>query len=153
MCSLVFVWVPNNWSGAILKACLYVGYILLARLPCLASVATQRLEVPGWGRYPVPPCPAQRRTMSRGRVVRGEPWVDVKWISKKWIKWKRNSVRDWRLPMGWVSTWASYCLAILSGLQVGPEQLVRGLFLKLLPVCGIQFSVSSALSDLSRRRN
>jgi hypothetical protein len=44
MCSLVFMWVPNNlrgrWGGGQLyqKLLLYVGYVLLAGLPCLASV-------------------------------------------------------------------------------------------------------------------
>lgn len=39
MCNLVFTWVPNNWRGGYPKKCFQsVGYILLAGLPCLASV-------------------------------------------------------------------------------------------------------------------
>jgi len=39
MCSLTFVWVLNKWSRGYSKSyCLYVEYVLLAGLPCLASV-------------------------------------------------------------------------------------------------------------------
>ena len=40
ICSLVFMWVPNNctWHDYPKSCCLNVGYVLLARLPCLASV-------------------------------------------------------------------------------------------------------------------
>jgi hypothetical protein len=55
MCSLVFMWVPNNWIGGYPKSCsLYLGYVLLAG--CLVwpqwerkHLASQRLEVPKWG--------------------------------------------------------------------------------------------------------
>ena len=53
MCNLVFVWVLNNWNRGYPKSCcLSVGYVLLAGLPCLTlermSLASQRLDVPGW---------------------------------------------------------------------------------------------------------
>ena len=58
MCSLVFMWVLNNWSGGYPKSCcLYVGYVLLAGLPCLASVGeevpslAETLSARVWG-YP-----------------------------------------------------------------------------------------------------
>ena len=39
MSSLIFMWVPNNWNRGYSKSCcLSVGYVLLAGLPCLASV-------------------------------------------------------------------------------------------------------------------
>ena len=39
MSSLVFIWIPSNWSRDYAKSCcLYVGYVLLPGLPCLASV-------------------------------------------------------------------------------------------------------------------
>ena len=39
MCDLVFVWVPNKWSWSYPKSYyLSMGYVLLAELPCLASV-------------------------------------------------------------------------------------------------------------------
>jgi hypothetical protein len=42
MYSLVFKWVPNNWSGGYPKSCYlymgYMGYVLLAGLPFLATV-------------------------------------------------------------------------------------------------------------------
>jgi hypothetical protein len=39
MCNLVFKWVLNNWSKGYPKSCcLPIGYVLLAGLPCLASV-------------------------------------------------------------------------------------------------------------------
>jgi hypothetical protein len=39
MCSLVFMWVLNNWSESYPKSCcLSVGYVLPAGLPLLASV-------------------------------------------------------------------------------------------------------------------
>ena len=39
MCNMVFMWVLNNLDGGYPKSCcLYVGYVLLAELPCLASV-------------------------------------------------------------------------------------------------------------------
>ena len=42
MCSLVFMWVLNNWSRDCPQSCcLYVGYVLLAGLPCLASVGEE----------------------------------------------------------------------------------------------------------------
>ena len=40
MCSLVFLWVLNNWNKNYPKS-RYVGYILLAGLPCLASVGEE----------------------------------------------------------------------------------------------------------------
>jgi hypothetical protein len=37
MCSLSFMWVPNNWNwGCPKSCCLYMGYALPAGLPCLA---------------------------------------------------------------------------------------------------------------------
>jgi hypothetical protein len=41
-------------QGLSQKLCLYMGYVFLAGLPCLASVgkeapSSQRPEVPGWG--------------------------------------------------------------------------------------------------------
>jgi hypothetical protein len=45
MCSLTFMWVPNNWGRGYLRSCcLYVGYVHLAGLPYLASVGK---EAPG----------------------------------------------------------------------------------------------------------
>ena len=42
MCSLVFVQIPNSWRRGYLKSCrLYVGYVLLVGLPCLASVGEE----------------------------------------------------------------------------------------------------------------
>lgn len=42
ICSLAFMWVSNNWNGDYLKSCcLYVGYVLLAALPCLDSVGEE----------------------------------------------------------------------------------------------------------------
>lgn len=39
MCSLVFMWVPNNCCGGYPKSChLYVDYVLLVELPCMPSV-------------------------------------------------------------------------------------------------------------------
>ena len=39
MCRLVFMWAMNSWDRAYTKSsCLYIGYILLAGLPCLDSV-------------------------------------------------------------------------------------------------------------------
>jgi hypothetical protein len=39
MCSLVFMWVLDNWNSGYPKSwSLYVGYVLLAGLPCMASV-------------------------------------------------------------------------------------------------------------------
>ena len=55
MGSLVFMWVLNNWSGSFPSSyCLYVGYVLLSGLPCLASVeevapSLSRLKVAGLG--------------------------------------------------------------------------------------------------------
>ena len=63
-CSLVFMWVPNNWSGGSPKSCcLHVGYIPLPGLLCLASVGKDELSsddilyarsgwYPGMGRIP-----------------------------------------------------------------------------------------------------
>ena len=46
MCSLTFMWVLNNFSVGYPKSCcLYVGYVLLARLPCLASVGEDVLSL------------------------------------------------------------------------------------------------------------
>jgi hypothetical protein len=49
MFNLVSVWGGSQTTGAgrelSQKCCLYVGYVLLARLPCLTS---KRLDVPGW---------------------------------------------------------------------------------------------------------
>lgn len=48
-------WFLNNWSRSYPpNCCLYVGYVLLARMPCLASVGEgvpnlQTLKVPGLG--------------------------------------------------------------------------------------------------------
>lgn len=51
MQQMVFMWVPNSWSGGYPKSCcLYVEYVLPAKLPYLASVrddVSQRLDVPG----------------------------------------------------------------------------------------------------------
>jgi hypothetical protein len=47
------MWVVNNWDGGYHKSCcLYVGYVLIAGLPCLAQwerkyLALQGFEVPG----------------------------------------------------------------------------------------------------------
>jgi hypothetical protein len=47
--------VPNKWRNGYPKSCcLFMGYVLLDGLPCLASVermplAPQRLDVPGLG--------------------------------------------------------------------------------------------------------
>jgi hypothetical protein len=46
MCSLVFMWVLNNQNSGYPKSCyMYIGYALLPRLPCLASVGE---EVPSF---------------------------------------------------------------------------------------------------------
>lgn len=53
MCSLTFMRVLSNWNGGCPKSCgLYVGYVLLAGLSCLASegedvLASKRLEALG----------------------------------------------------------------------------------------------------------
>ncbi|EDL99626.1 rCG37811 [Rattus norvegicus] len=59
MCSLVFMWVPNNRSSGCPKSCcLYVGYVLLAGLSGLASVGeeapsfAERWCVRVWGQNP-----------------------------------------------------------------------------------------------------
>jgi hypothetical protein len=42
MCSLTFMWVMNNQCRGYPKGCcLSVGYVLLAGLPCLASVGEE----------------------------------------------------------------------------------------------------------------
>jgi hypothetical protein len=39
---LVFMWVTNNWNGNYPQSCyLYVGCVLLAGLPCLASMGEE----------------------------------------------------------------------------------------------------------------
>ena len=44
---LVFMWVPNSWSRGYFKNyCLSVGYVLLAGLPCLASVGQEAPSLP-----------------------------------------------------------------------------------------------------------
>ena len=66
MCSLVFMQVLNNWSrGYPRSCCLRVGYVLLAGLPCLASVgedclASERCEMPGWEGIPKGPTGSER---------------------------------------------------------------------------------------------
>jgi hypothetical protein len=56
MCSLVFVCVLKNRRGGLFPkaVALYLGYVFLARLLCLAQqdriyLTSQRLKVPGWG--------------------------------------------------------------------------------------------------------
>jgi hypothetical protein len=47
MYSLVFLWVPHNWSGGYPKGCcLCVGYVFLAWQPCLASVGKDMHQTP-----------------------------------------------------------------------------------------------------------
>ena len=54
VCVLVFICVPNDWSGGYPKSCfLSMRYVLLAGLRCLSCwericLALQRLDVPGW---------------------------------------------------------------------------------------------------------
>jgi hypothetical protein len=60
------MWVLNNWIGGYPKSCcLYLRYVLLARLPSLAlerkNLASQRLEGGGEEKFWVSPH-AQRRT-------------------------------------------------------------------------------------------
>ena len=46
MCSFAFKLVPDNWSGRYSKSCcLYVGYVLLAELPCLTSVGEEASSI------------------------------------------------------------------------------------------------------------
>jgi hypothetical protein len=56
MYSSVFMRVLNNWNRGYSKSCcLYEGYVLLAGLPCLASVGeeapslSQTFKYQGWG--------------------------------------------------------------------------------------------------------
>jgi hypothetical protein len=55
ICTLACMWLPNNWCwGYPNSCCLHMRYILLAGLPCLASVwriclPSQTLVVPGLG--------------------------------------------------------------------------------------------------------
>jgi hypothetical protein len=75
MCSLVFMWVPNNWSmGCPKSCCLCVGYVL-AGLPGLASVGEdvpRDLKYQGGVDTQGPP-PAQRR----GKRMGEELWEGV----------------------------------------------------------------------------
>jgi hypothetical protein len=40
------MWVLNNLNGGYPNSCLYVGYVLLAGLPCLASVGEEVPSLP-----------------------------------------------------------------------------------------------------------
>jgi hypothetical protein len=82
------MWDLNNWSRGYPKSCcLSVGYLLLAGLPGLALVgeeglASQRLEVPGWG-YPGDPTYSEEKGRRMGErmwegVTRGGGERDVK---------------------------------------------------------------------------
>ena len=69
--------VLKNWSEGYPKSCcLYVGYVLLAGLPCLASagedapILIRDLLCQG-ERYPGGPPSAQRRRQEGGRIVGG----------------------------------------------------------------------------------
>jgi len=65
MCSLVFMWVPNNCSrGCPKSCCLSMGYVLLVGLLCLASVGE---DAPGWrDTYEGPPSQRRRGGLGRG---------------------------------------------------------------------------------------
>ena len=77
MCSLVILYVLNNWSGIYPKGyVIFLGYIHLAGLPCLVPVekeviALQSLEVPGRQKASVPPSTHRpRRVRKEGMIVR-----------------------------------------------------------------------------------
>jgi hypothetical protein len=82
MYSLVFMCVLNNWNRSYLKiCCLYVGYVPLAGLPCLASVEQDvpiltEVRSVKEGRYPGKLLPAQRR---RGGQMGEGFWEGVTW--------------------------------------------------------------------------
>ena len=91
MCSLVFMCGPNDCSWGYLKGCcLCVGYILLRRLPCLASWAE---DVPSFkktwytrfGGQPRPPSHSKEKRKETGEKS-GDQEVhsaqDIKWICK-----------------------------------------------------------------------
>ena len=55
------MWDLNNWNGGYPKGCcLYVGYVLIVGLPCVASVGEEGpsladLKYQGWGWISSPP--------------------------------------------------------------------------------------------------
>jgi hypothetical protein len=88
MCSLTVIWALNNWNRDYTKSCcLYVGYVLLARLTCLASV--WRLEVPGWRDTQWEPPLLRREKRGGGDWEGGNEW-DVKWIKKRKLNYKKD---------------------------------------------------------------
>lgn len=84
-----------NFHWVFQNNCLSMGYVIQARLPCLASVGEEvSSPTDTWcarvGGYPQEPQRAQRRSRGgmRGRIVGGGDWKwgsewDVKWINKK----------------------------------------------------------------------
>ena len=85
----------KNWvlfQGQPKSCCLYMGYALLGRLPCLASVGEEVPSLPEtwsvrvcvWGGIPreTPTCSEEK---GRGWLEAGNEW-DIKWISKKIIR-------------------------------------------------------------------
>lgn len=83
--------VSNRSRGYAKSCCLYLGYVLLVGLPCVASVnneeASQRLKVPGWEDTQRGLIHSEGREMNKGLwkwVAQEEGIVrNVKWISKK----------------------------------------------------------------------
>jgi hypothetical protein len=97
MCSLVFMWVLNNWSrgggGYPKSCCLYMEHVLVG-LPCLVSVGEDESSLTEtWcakvGGHPGGPYPLWGEgEWERGRIVRvtgkGQ-WVECK-VNKKKFK-------------------------------------------------------------------
>ena len=107
MCSLVFMWVPNNWAGAIPKAvaytCMWDMFFFLGHLvwcqwerKCLAS---WRLDVPGWQNTQGSPHllrvegegKKSWRGWSGGGGGGAVKRMLCEWVKMKWKKAKRNN--------------------------------------------------------------
>ena len=81
------MWDLNNWNGGYPKSCcLFVGYVLLVGLPCVASVGEEGpsladLKYQGWGWISSPP-PVEKgglwgKNCGMGNGEGGNEW-DVK---------------------------------------------------------------------------